>query len=234
MDKIRILLLDDHALFREGLSRLIESEPDFEMAALCASVKEATDTLRHQRIDLVLLDFDLGVEDDGFHFIGCARQSGFNGRVLMLTGGMTDAESVQALRLGASGIFSKRSSPGLLAQAIRKVMAGETWLDQDSIQALVEAAKNPERPRYNRPFSERESQVLRGVLEGLSNKKIGVRLGISESSVKAALQQLFQKTGVRTRGQLVRIALEERSGRWKQNHKNAGHTISGSSVDIER
>jgi two-component system, NarL family, nitrate/nitrite response regulator NarL len=214
MDKIRILLLDDHALFREGLSRLIESEPDFEMAAHCASVSEATDTLHHKRIDLVLLDFDLGKED-GFHFIGCARQSGFNGRVLMLTAGMTDAQSVQALRLGASGIFSKRSSPGLLAQAIRKVMAGETWLDQDSIQALVDVAKNPEGPRYNRPFTERESQVLRGVLEGLTNKKIGVRLGISEGSVKAALQQLFQKTGVRTRSQIVRIALEERSGRWK-------------------
>jgi two-component system, NarL family, nitrate/nitrite response regulator NarL len=208
MDKIRILLLDDHALFREGLSRLIESEPDFEMAAHCASVSEATNILHHKRIDLVLLDFDLGKED-GFQFIASARQGGFHGRVLMVTAGMTDAESVQALRLGAGGIFAKHSSPGLLAQAIRQVMAGETWLDQSSMQALVEAAKRPERLPPTRPFTERESQVLQGVFEGLSNKEIGARLSISESSVKAALQQLFQKTGVRTRAQLVRIALEE-------------------------
>jgi DNA-binding NarL/FixJ family response regulator len=206
-DRVKILLLDDHALFREGLSRLIESEPDFEMAACCASVGEAVDILRQRPIDLVLLDFDLGKED-GFQFFASARQAGFEGRVLMVTAGMTDAESVRALGLGVSGIFLKHRSPVLLAQAIRNVMAGETWLDQSSMQALVEAAKRPEtkRPRH---FTERESQVLQGVFEGLTNKEIGVRLGISESSVKAALQQLFQKTGVRTRSQLVRIALEE-------------------------
>jgi len=77
------------------------------------------------------------------------------------------------------------------------------------MQALVEAAKRAERPLPGRPFTERESQVLLGVFEGLTNKEISARLGISESSVKAALQQLFQKTGVRTRSQLVRIALEE-------------------------
>ena len=214
MDRIRILLVDDHALFREGLSRLLESEPDFEMAAHCASIDEATDILRQKTIDLVLLDFDLGKED-GFRFIERARQRRFQGRVLMVTAGMTDADSVQALGLGVGGIFPKHSSPGLLAQAIRKVMAGETWLDQSSVQALVEAAKRPEFASQCRPLTERESQVLQGVFEGLSNKEIGVRLNVSESSVKAALQQLFQKTGVRTRSQLVRIALEQHRGRWK-------------------
>jgi DNA-binding NarL/FixJ family response regulator len=212
MDKIRILLVDDHALFREGLSRLIESEPDLTMAAHCASVGEATDILRKKPIDLVLLDFDLGKED-GFQFIHRARQSGFNGRILMLTAGMTDAESIQALGLGVRGIFLKHHSPRLLAQAIRGVMAGECWLDDNSVQALVEAAKRAEKPGPGGPFTKRERQVLQGVFEGLSNKEIGARLNISESSVKAAIQQLFQKTGVRTRSQLVRIALEEH--RWQ-------------------
>ncbi len=206
--------MDDHALFREGLSRLIESEPDFEMAAHCASAGEAIDILRQKPIDLVLLDFDLGKED-GFQFIERARQRGFQGRILMVTAGMADAESVRALRMRVGGIFPKHSSPGLLAQAIRKVMAGETWLDQSSVQALVEAAKRTESPGPARQLTERDSQVLQGVFEGLRNKEIGARLSISESSVKAALQQLFQKTGVRTRSQLVRIALEEHSGRWK-------------------
>jgi DNA-binding NarL/FixJ family response regulator len=213
MDKIKILLLDDHSLFREGLSRLLEGEPDLKMVACCASVREAIDVLREKPIDLVLLDYDLGKER-GFEFITQARQVGFAGRFLMVTAGMSDAESVQALDLGVSGIFPKHNSPMVLIQAIRKVMAGETWLDENTIQALVKASKHPERADRTKPFTEREKQVLHGVLEGLSNKEIGARLNISESSVKAALQQLFQKTGVRTRSQLVRIALEERGARW--------------------
>jgi len=214
MDKIRILLLDDHALFREGLSRLLEGEPGLEMVACCASVAEATEVLRQKPIDLVLLDYDLGKER-GFEFITQARQGGFQGRFLMVTAGMSDAESVQALDLGVSGIFPKHRSPVVLTQAIRKVMAGETWLDDNAIQALVRASKHPGGTDRTKPFTERETQVLQGVFEGLSNKEIGVRLNISESSVKAALQQLFQKTGVRTRSQLVRIALEEHGARWK-------------------
>jgi DNA-binding NarL/FixJ family response regulator len=170
--------------------------------------------LRRKPIDLVLLDYDLGKER-GFEFITQARQWGFQGRFLMVTAGMSDAESAQALDLGVSGIFPKHRSPVALTQAIRKVMGGETWLDEGAIQALVRASKHQKRANQTKPFTERESDVLKGVFEGLSNKEIGARLNISESSVKAALQQLFQKTGVRTRSQLVRIALEEHSTRWK-------------------
>jgi DNA-binding NarL/FixJ family response regulator len=193
---------------------MLDGERDLEMTANCASIGEAIDILRTKPIDLVLLDHDLGSER-GFEFIARARQKGFEGRILVVTAGMSDAESIQVLGLGVSGIFLKHSSPALLVEAIRKVMAGETWLDQNCIQALVEASKHPERLGYHTLFTERESQVLRGVFEGLSNKEIGARIGISESSVKAALQQLFQKTGVRTRSQLVRIALEEYGALWK-------------------
>jgi DNA-binding NarL/FixJ family response regulator len=214
MNKIRILLLDDHALFREGLSRLVDSEPGLEMTGHCATIDKAIDILRQKPIDLVLLDYDLGKEN-GFQFIARAREVGFQGRFLIVTAGMSDAQSVEAVRLGVGGIFTKHSSPVSLARAIRKVMAGETWLDQSSVQALVEATKGQEAPDSRRPFTERENQVLQGVFEGFSNKEIGARLDISESSVKAALQQLFHKTGVRTRSQLVRIALEEGFGRRK-------------------
>jgi len=214
MEKIRILLLDDHALFREGLSRLVDSERGLEMTEHCATIDKAIDILRQKTIDLVLLDYDLGKEN-GFQFIARAREMGFEGRFLIVTAGMSDAQSVEAVRLGVGGIFTKHSSPISLAQAIRKVMAGETWLDKGSVQALVEATKRQEATDSRRPFTERENQVLQGVFEGFSNKEIGARLDISESSVKAALQQLFHKTGVRTRSQLVRIALEEGFGRPK-------------------
>jgi DNA-binding NarL/FixJ family response regulator len=212
MDKIKILLVDDHILFREGLSRLLQSELDLELVAHCGSIDEGIDILRESQVNFVLLDFDLGNED-AFRFIEQSRASGFKGRVLVLTAGMTDAESVQALALGVGGIVFKRSSPSQLIDVIRRVSAGETWLDQSSVRALIDAAKPARSPSQAGRFTDREGEVLQGVFEGLTNKEIGARIGVSESSVKAALQQLFQKTGVRTRSQLVRIALEERRAR---------------------
>src|SRR5580704_9908224 len=102
MPRIRILLLDDHKLFREGLSRLLESEPDFEIAATCSSVPEALDVVRRQPIDIVLLDHDLG-EETSSDFLVRAREAGFSGRLLMLTAGMSGAESVEAVRSGGAG-----------------------------------------------------------------------------------------------------------------------------------
>lgn len=209
MGKIKILLVDDHTLFREGLSRLVQSEPNLEMAAHCGSIDEAVDIVRKSPVDLVLLDFDLGNED-AFQFIERARRIGFKGKMLMVTAGMSDAECVQALALGVGGIFFKRSSPSLLTEVIRRVWAGETWLDQSSVRALIDVAKQAASPSQTGRFTDREGEVLQGVFEGLTNKEIGARIGISESSVKSALQQLFQKTGARTRSQLVRMALEER------------------------
>jgi DNA-binding NarL/FixJ family response regulator len=210
---IRLLLLDDHTLFRESLSKLLDTEPGFEMVAHCASSGEALASLRENAIDLVLLDYDLG-EETGFEFIRRAREAGYAGRIFIVTAGMSDADSVRALGHGVCGIFLKHSSPSLLADAIRKVMAGETWVDQRCIQALVRAVERAGEGERPKALTERERQVLKGVFEGLSNKEIAQRLGISEASVKSALQQLFLKTSVRTRSQLVRVALEEYPALW--------------------
>jgi two-component system, NarL family, nitrate/nitrite response regulator NarL len=206
-DPIQILLIDDHALFREGLARLLEAEPDFRLVANCTSVDEALRSLSKNQIDVVLLDFDLGLQR-GHEFLERARDRGFAGRILIVTAGMSDHDAVEALRLGAAGIFLKHSPTALLAKSIRRVMDGEPWLDARYLGALVEARDKPHRPRSTK-FTERETAVLRGVFRGLANKEIADSLKISETSVKAALQQLFEKTGVRTRGQLVRVALEQ-------------------------
>lgn len=201
-------------LFRESLSRLLESEPDFEMAGDCASVQEALAVLAKREVDLVLLDFDLG-QESAFQFIGRVRELPVQPKILMVTAGMSDAEAVQLIAQGISGIFLKQSSPALLTEAIRKIMGGEVWLDQYSARLLVQAAGQHESGQRPPDFTEREREVLRGVFEGLTNKEIAARLSISESTVKAGLQQLFQKTGVRTRSQLVRIALEQYAGQWQ-------------------
>ena len=211
MEPIRLLLLDDHVLFRESLSRLLESEPDFEMSGHCGTSSEALELLRRAAVDVILLDFDLG-EDHGSQFISAARRAGYKGRILMVTAGMSAMESSYALQMGASGIFLKHNSPGNLAKAIRMVAAGEMWVDQRVIRAMADGVRFGEEQSIRQFLTEREQEVLRGIFEGLSNKEIAAQIGVSESAVKATLQQLFQKTRVRTRSQLVRIALEASLG----------------------
>ena len=211
MEPIRLLLLDDHVLFRESLSRLLESEPDFEMSGHCGTSREALELLRRAAVDVILLDFDLG-EDHGSQFISAARRAGYKGRILMVTAGMSAMESSYALQMGASGIFLKHNSPGNLAKAIRMVAAGEMWVDQRVIRAMADGVRYGEEQSIRQSLTEREQEVLRGIFEGLSNKEIAAQIGVSEGAVKATLQQLFQKTRVRTRSQLVRIALETSLG----------------------
>jgi len=207
MERIRLLLVDDHILFRDGLSRLLALEPDLEVVTCCGTTAEALDTVGREPVDMVLLDYDLG-EDHGSHFLSSARRAGYLGKVLMVTAGMTAKESSTALRLGASGIFLKHNSPGTLAKAVRLIMGGEIWVDPKVIQLMADRVDQPEEERVSPLLTEREQQVLRGIFEGLTNKEIGAQLGVTDGAVKATLQQLFQKTGVRTRSQLVRIALE--------------------------
>jgi len=203
----RLLLVDDHILFREGLGRLLASEPDFELAGSCGTSGEALQILQESAADVVLLDFDIG-KDHGAQFISAARRAGYAGKILMVTAGMSAKESSIALKLGASGIFLKHNSPGSLATAIRLVMSGEMWVDQKVIQLMAEHVEQSEQAAPAPLLTEREQQVLQGVFEGLANKEIATRIGTTEGAVKASLQQLFQKTQVRTRSQLVRIALE--------------------------
>lgn len=204
----RILLLDDHALFRESLSRLLNAEPGLEVVVHCGTIAEALDALRQHAIDLVLLDFDLG-DDDGRQFLRAAKEQGFEGKILVITAGIDAAATSELIRSGIVGVFRKHDSAQLLAQGIREVMGGKVWLDQEQLQTAFSAEQANATRAAAPSFTEREHQVLSAVFEGLANKEIGVRLGVSESSVKATLQQLFSKTGVRTRSQLVRVVLEQ-------------------------
>ncbi len=202
MRRIRLLLLDDHILFREGLRRLLVSEQDFETVAECGTAAEALAVLSRSQIDVVLLDFDLE-DDTGTRFIASAAAAGYKGKILMVTAGMSPLDVSVAKKLGISGIFLKHNPPNSLLEAIRVVAAGDVWVDPK----LAPAAIDSQRGR-TKNLSPREQKVLRCVFEGLSNKEMAFQLGVSQSSVKATLQHLFDKMGVRTRAQLVRIAIE--------------------------
>ena len=204
---VEILLLDDHALFRESVARLLAAEPGFRVVAHCSSVDEALEELRKTRVDIVLLDFDLG-RHDGKEFMRLAAQQGFSGKVLVVTAGVEKEQAADLIRSGISGIFMKHDSAALLIEGVRDVLAGKVWFDRELLQEAMSGAGDRQESKAER-FTERERQVLSGVFEGLVNKEIAERIGVSESSVKATLQQLFSKTGVRTRSQLVRITLEQ-------------------------
>lgn len=203
---IRILLVDDHALFREGLARLLGNVPDLEITAQCATVEEALQLMSRNSYDLVLLDYELG-DRRGNEVVAAARERQFSGKILVVTVGVTRAELRQLLNQGASGVFLKNNPPETLERAILAVVNGDTWIDPKYLTTPTEGGL-PELARRAR-FTERDRIVLRGVFEGLANKEIAERLHVSESAIKASLQQLFSKTGVRTRSQLVRVALEQ-------------------------
>jgi DNA-binding NarL/FixJ family response regulator len=170
---------------------------------------------------VVLLDYDLG-DEQGTVFIEASKQCGFAGRILMVTAGMTDGGTLRAFESGSAGVFLKHSPPAQLVEAIHKVANGEMWLDSRAVPSLVSgaSARSGEQQarsgelQGNQSLNTRERAVLKSVFEGLSNKEIAGHLQTSESSVKAVLQQLFDKTGVRTRSQLVRIALEKHAEDW--------------------
>ena len=202
---IRVLIVDDHNLFRSGVVRLLESEADM-LVSSSASVSEAMEVLTSQPVDVVLLDYDLG-EERGTDLVQRIREHGIHTRVLVVTAGLTARQAAELMQKGIAGIFPKTDSPRALVEAIRKVNAGEAWLKQDHLQLLLDNLSEPAR-QGEKTLSARERAVLRGVVDGLANKEIATELQISESSVKAALQQVFTKTGVRTRSQLVRVALD--------------------------
>ena len=210
-NRIRLVLLDDHALFRASLGRLLASQPGLEVAGECGNSVEAIEILSASRVNVVLLDFDHATRT-GDGFMSAARRKGYQGRFLVIAGTADASNAALAIRLGASGVFLKSESPDRLLQAITLVASGVVWLDQTIIRRLAEQSVDrlPLLDDHAPPhlLTEREQNVLRGILGGLTNRKIGHKLGISEGSVKAAVQQLFGKAGVRTRSRLVREALE--------------------------
>ncbi len=206
--KIRLLLIDDHTLFREGLVRLLEAENGLEVAGHFSSTDEALALPVLPSVHIVLLDFDLG-EVPGLRFMREAGSRGFQGKILMVTAGISHANTLLALEGGVSGIFLKHNPPARLITAIHRIAAGEQWLDAGNLDSPVGIVSSQVKPAAAPTLNKREQEVLKGVFEGLTNKEIAAGLGISESYVKAVLQQLFSKTGVRTRSQLVRVALEK-------------------------
>ena len=137
---IRLLLVDDHSLFRESLVRLLEAEQDLTIAAQCESVPKAREILANTTVDVVLLDYDLG-DEIGTELLRGRDLRKSNFKILMVTAGMRDDVTLTVLNSGVAGVIFKQSGPGHLIEAIRKVASGDIWLDTNVMRSLISGAR---------------------------------------------------------------------------------------------
>jgi len=205
--EIKLFLLDDHAMFREGLVRLFENDPVIAVVGQSGEASQALAALKKSGATMIILDVELGSER-ALDFVVEAKRRGFAGQILVVTAGVSGPEAVQLIQAGVAGILHKQHSSDALRDAVRQVAEGGVFLEKDYLGSLflsMDRTKNSGKPQ----LSDRERDLIRYVFQGMTNKEIGSNLEISEGAVKASLHQLFEKTGARTRAQLVKVALEK-------------------------
>jgi two-component system nitrate/nitrite response regulator NarL len=221
--RIRILVVDDHTLFRRGLTALLQRDPEFEVVGDAADAGEAQRRAQELQPDLILLDNHLpGVT--GVDALPALREAVPAARVLMLTVSEDERDLVGALRAGASGYLLKTIEGDALAAAIRRAMRGESIVAEEMTGKLVAAYRDAAAPQATRvvepavpaspldALSPREQDILRGIAGGQGNKEIARSLGIAETTVKIHVQHILRKLAVSSRVQAAVIAVERGLG----------------------
>lgn len=205
--RIRIVLIDDHALVREGVRLLLESQVDLALVGEASHRAEALDLVTREQPDVVLLDLDLG-GDDGLELIRELPAVASDTRVLVLTGVRDVAVHREAARRGAAGIVAKEKASSVLITAIRKVHAGELWIDRGMVAAVLRdlrQAREREDPEAAKiaTLTAREREIVALIARGLGTARITERLAISEKTVRNHLVSVYSKLGVSDRLELA-------------------------------
>src|ERR1700689_2787535 len=216
--KIRIVVADDHPIFRDGLCKLLALEEDFEVVAQASPGRQVIDVLQQYEPDVLLLDLKMpGL--DGLGTLQRLQAAKNKTRVIVLTASDDKNEFVQAMKLGTSGIVLKQTATELLIKSIRKVHAGEIWLDSHTTAAVIrQFVANDEPPmpppqvasvreRERSPLSQREREIVALVAQGFKNKEMAEKMFISEPTVKNHLHNIFDKLGVSDRLELALYAI---------------------------
>src|SRR5579885_2773622 len=217
--KIRIVVADDHPIFRDGLCKLLALEEDFEVVAQAQDGRQVLDVLQQYTPDILLLDLKMpGL--DGLATLQRLQAVKNKTRVIVLTASDDKNEFVQAMKLGTSGIVLKQTATELLIKSIRKVHAGEIWLDSTTTAAVIrqfvaseESPPSPPPPqprdRERSPLSQREREIVALVAQGFKNKEMAEKMFISEQTVKNHLHNIFDKLGVSDRLELALYAIHK-------------------------
>ena len=206
--KIRIVIVDDQLVVREGLRMLLENHPGMKVVAMAGTRSEAVELVAREPCDLVIVNLELGGYS-ALSLLPQLRETAHNARVLVMTA-LRDAETHQkAARLGAMGVVLKEDAADLLLKAIQKVYQGEAWLDRLTLGNLLwqlsshdKAELDPQRKKIS-SLTDRERQVVILIAEGLKNKQIAERLFISPTTVTHHLSSIYAKLGVTDRLELV-------------------------------
>ncbi len=199
---IRIVIADDHAIFRDGLRRLLVGEKDFVVVAEASDGKEAVALARTLKPDVLLLDLAMP-RVPGMEVLRELAREELSVYTILLTAEIRPFEVTSALQLGARGIVLKASPPELLLKGIRSVCEGEYWVGGEILTAL---AQFEQRPGGTSGLTSRELEIISAIKTGNSNKEIALRLSISEETVKRHLSNIFGKLGVSSRLELAILA----------------------------
>ena len=208
--KIRIAIADDHAVLRESLAALLESQRDFEVCGAAANGTEALQVAQSCHPDVLVLDLFMP-DGDGFEVLRTLDRSGNRVASVVLTGSENQLDYVQVVRLGARGLVLKGDSPRVLFSAIRSVATGELAFTDEIARTVLNtmSAEAPQKSGSLDRLSDRERQIATLVARGLKNRDIAQQLAISENTVKRHMQSIFNKSGARDRLELAVFAMSE-------------------------
>jgi two-component system, NarL family, nitrate/nitrite response regulator NarL len=211
---VRIVIADDHRIFRAGLRRLLEAEPGFEVVGEAADGSEVAPLVERLRPDILLLDVAMP-RVSGLEALGVLADRGTAVRTIVLTAAIDRTAFVKALQLGAWGVVMKEAATDLLFKSIRSVMAGQYWVGRETVSDLVEALRAPDigaapGPRQTFDLTPRELEVLSAVAGGQTNKEIARQFSLSEDTVKHHLSNIFDKVGASNRVELALFAVHHR------------------------
>lgn len=213
---IRIVIADDHPIFRDGLRRLLESEPDLKVIGEACDGEEAVKMARQLKPDLLLLDLAMP-RHTGLEALRdlTTPANSHAVRVILLTAAAEKKQIVEALQLGARGVVLKDSATQLLLKSIHTVMSGEYWVGRESVSNLVlylrtliqSSGEEARQKKFG--LTPREIEIVSAVVAGYSNKEIAEYFKISEDTVKHHLSNIFDKLGVSTRLELALFAVNQ-------------------------
>lgn len=208
-EKIRILVVDDHEVVRRGIRALLTTEAGFEVIGEATNGREAVDAFARLAPDVVLMDIVMP-EMDGIEAIQRIRADHPRARILVLTSFSSDSKLLPAVKAGATGYLLKDVTPEEFLKAIRYAAEGRTFLHPSVGRRLLEEFSGDRTiPRPSEELTERESEILRNLARGLSNRQIGEVLCISEATVRTHVSHILGKLNLASRTQAVLYALKE-------------------------